>query len=273
MSESLKAVFLSYASQDAEAVLRIAEALRAEGVEVWFDRDELVGGDAWDAKIRGQIASCALFVPVISHRTQTHAAAPIVSKYLRFSLFPKLRSAMPMSNGQNPNGVSLHRIRDEVAEYFEVHAAIAGGADSRDRRMRLDPGDNRPRFVLQPDPEPRLDLFVAGNGLAQLKLGFRDNPRLHYGKRRSRSENTSVAGRDRAVPSSTARRRRAISSSQAASTSGEKSWSESEVSRRIRAKVRRSASGSSSASRVTSDSPFVMNGKLGDRHFRSTGNL
>ncbi len=52
-----QAVFLSYASQDAEAVLRIAEALRAAGVEVWFDKDELVGGDAWDAKIRGQIAS------------------------------------------------------------------------------------------------------------------------------------------------------------------------------------------------------------------------
>lgn len=65
-----KAVFLSYASQDAEAVLRIAEALRASGVEVWFDKDELVGGDAWDAKIRGQIASCALFVPVISANTQ-----------------------------------------------------------------------------------------------------------------------------------------------------------------------------------------------------------
>jgi TolB-like protein/Flp pilus assembly protein TadD len=30
----------------------------------------LVGGDAWDAKIRGQIASCALFVPVISAATQ-----------------------------------------------------------------------------------------------------------------------------------------------------------------------------------------------------------
>jgi hypothetical protein len=51
------AVFLSYASQDAEAVRRIAEALRAAGVEVWFDQNELVGGDAWDAKIRGQIAS------------------------------------------------------------------------------------------------------------------------------------------------------------------------------------------------------------------------
>ncbi len=65
-----KAVFLSYASQDAAAVARIAEALRAAGVEVWFDQNELVGGDAWDAKIRGQIAACALFVPVISANTQ-----------------------------------------------------------------------------------------------------------------------------------------------------------------------------------------------------------
>jgi TolB-like protein len=65
-----KAVFLSYASQDAEAVRRIAEALRASGVEVWFDQNELVGGDAWDAKIRGQITSCALFVPVVSAATQ-----------------------------------------------------------------------------------------------------------------------------------------------------------------------------------------------------------
>src|SRR3954447_23339315 len=65
-----KAVFLSYASQDTEAARRICEALRAVGVEVWFDQNELVGGDAWDAKIRGQIAACALFVPVISAATQ-----------------------------------------------------------------------------------------------------------------------------------------------------------------------------------------------------------
>jgi tetratricopeptide (TPR) repeat protein len=67
------AVFLSYASQDAEAVLRIAEALRASGVEVWFDKDELVGGDAWDQKIRRQIKECALFVPVISANTNARA--------------------------------------------------------------------------------------------------------------------------------------------------------------------------------------------------------
>ncbi len=70
MSDPGKAVFLSYASQDAAAVRRIAEALRDAGVEVWFDQNELVGGDAWDAKIRKQIAECALFVPVISAATQ-----------------------------------------------------------------------------------------------------------------------------------------------------------------------------------------------------------
>ncbi len=70
MSDPGKAVFLSYASQDAEAAKRICEALRAAGVEVWFDQSELVGGDQWDAKIRGQIGSCALFVPIISASTQ-----------------------------------------------------------------------------------------------------------------------------------------------------------------------------------------------------------
>jgi TolB-like protein/Flp pilus assembly protein TadD len=63
------AVFLSYASQDATAARRICDALRAAGLEVWFDQNELVGGDAWDQKIRTQIGTCALFVPLISANT------------------------------------------------------------------------------------------------------------------------------------------------------------------------------------------------------------
>src|SRR5438445_4850397 len=66
MSEPSHAVFLSYASQDAEAAKKICEALRAVGIEVWFDQSELRGGDAWDQKIRREIRDCALFVPVIS---------------------------------------------------------------------------------------------------------------------------------------------------------------------------------------------------------------
>ena len=71
MSEYGKAVFLSYASQDADAAKRICEVLRSAGVEVWFDQSELRGGDAWDAKIRKQIKECALFVPLISPNTNS----------------------------------------------------------------------------------------------------------------------------------------------------------------------------------------------------------
>ena len=66
-------VFLSYASQDAEAARRICDALRAVGLDVWFDQSALRGGDAWDASIRRQIKDCALFVPVISANTQARA--------------------------------------------------------------------------------------------------------------------------------------------------------------------------------------------------------
>ena len=53
MNDPGKAVFLSYASQDAEAARRICEALRSGGVEVWFDAD---GADI-DAELRHLIAA------------------------------------------------------------------------------------------------------------------------------------------------------------------------------------------------------------------------
>src|SRR5881394_2837761 len=70
MAERNQAIFLSYAREDTEAVRRIADALRAFGVEIWFDQSELRGGDAWDAKLRREIRECVLFLPLISATTQ-----------------------------------------------------------------------------------------------------------------------------------------------------------------------------------------------------------
>ena len=67
------AVFLSYASEDAEAAARICTSLRNVGIEVWFDQNELRGGDAWDSKIRKQIKACALFIPIISGNSRARA--------------------------------------------------------------------------------------------------------------------------------------------------------------------------------------------------------
>jgi TolB-like protein/Flp pilus assembly protein TadD len=69
LTETGKAVFLSYASQDAQAAQKICEALRAAGIEVWLDQSELRGGDVWDTSIRKQIKTCALFMPIISRNT------------------------------------------------------------------------------------------------------------------------------------------------------------------------------------------------------------
>jgi len=65
--QSSGAVFVSHASEDQVAALRIASALRTVGVDVWLDGSELKGGDAWDHQIRRQLRDCALFMPVISH--------------------------------------------------------------------------------------------------------------------------------------------------------------------------------------------------------------
>ena len=45
------------------------DALRAAGLEVWFDQSELRGGDAWDQSIKKQIKECSLFLPIISVNT------------------------------------------------------------------------------------------------------------------------------------------------------------------------------------------------------------
>src|SRR5215475_6477571 len=63
-------VFLSYASEDRQAAQALRDALPTFGLEVWYDESALLGGDAWDQKIRRQIRECDYFMPVISAQTE-----------------------------------------------------------------------------------------------------------------------------------------------------------------------------------------------------------
>jgi len=143
--ESKKAVFLSYGSQDAEAARRICEALRAAGIEVWFDQSELPGEDAWDAAIRRQIKTCRLFILVIS--TNTHA---------RRRLFPARveagrRSFAPDGWNQGLSAASGHRwhSRRRRADSGQVSQSAADasarwGYPARLRRTHFSPAVARP---------------------------------------------------------------------------------------------------------------------------------
>jgi hypothetical protein len=63
------AVFVSYASQDVQAVERLQNSLGSAGLDVWFDKGRLGSGDPWWPVIEQNIASCDVFVPVISANT------------------------------------------------------------------------------------------------------------------------------------------------------------------------------------------------------------
>ncbi len=63
-------VFISYASEDRAPTRLLRDTLEAAGLDVWYDENELGGGDAWDQKIRRQIRECTYFLPVISAQTE-----------------------------------------------------------------------------------------------------------------------------------------------------------------------------------------------------------
>ena len=112
------AVFLSYASEDRPTVGLIRDALEQAGIDVWFDRDELGGGDAWKSKILRNIESCCLFIPIMSSNTLTPKRREFRTEwyYAREEHIkgrPDLRFIIPVTiddtNAQSPGLVSWLR--------------------------------------------------------------------------------------------------------------------------------------------------------------------
>jgi hypothetical protein len=64
------ALFISYASEDLAAATRVAEALRAKGLPVWFDKQRLESGDEYWNRIRLSIDNARFFLPLLSQHTQ-----------------------------------------------------------------------------------------------------------------------------------------------------------------------------------------------------------
>lgn len=64
------ALFISYASEDLAAATRVAEALRAKGLPVWFDKQRLESGNDFWNRIRLGIENARYFLPLLSRNTQ-----------------------------------------------------------------------------------------------------------------------------------------------------------------------------------------------------------
>lgn len=59
-------VFLSFSHKDVELVRPIKDELKANGIDVWYDEEELSSGDNYDRIIKENIRNCHLFIPFIS---------------------------------------------------------------------------------------------------------------------------------------------------------------------------------------------------------------
>lgn len=62
------AVYVSYASADTRQAESIRDALDSDGVDVVFDNDDVPVADKWEKKLRGYVAECAVFIPIVSKR-------------------------------------------------------------------------------------------------------------------------------------------------------------------------------------------------------------
>ena len=126
------AVFISYASQDREAVSRLQSSLDGAGLDVWFDKGRLESGDPWWPVIEQNIATCDVFVAVISANTNKREEGIFIREWNR--ALDRLRD-MDKATARFIHPV----IVDETAEgavifsgFREFHYARAAGGQPQD---------------------------------------------------------------------------------------------------------------------------------------------
>jgi hypothetical protein len=115
-------IFISYASEDRAAAAALAAALDRAKLDVWFDRNELRGGDRYDLKIRQHIRHCDLFVPILSRNTERRRDNEYFRKEWTWA-----RERLPMVSSSRPFMMPIviddfpARGSGDVKYYFEAH--------------------------------------------------------------------------------------------------------------------------------------------------------
>jgi len=108
-------IFISYASQNADAARSIADQLLALGAgDVWLDKKKLRGGDDWSNKLDEAIGSCDYFLPLLSSEADERREGVFWKEW----------------------GTALERAR-EVADTFILPTLIDPTPDSRNNYQRV----------------------------------------------------------------------------------------------------------------------------------------
>ena len=214
-----RAVFISYASQDIAAAQRLCAPLRARSVEVWFDQNSLRGGDTWDASIRTQIRTCALFVPVIS--ANAHAR---IEGYFRFEwklaidrshlmapdqsfLLPVVIDATDQKDPRIPDRFrEIHWSRapdGEPSPAFVDHVVRLLSSDASPEEARTRLGVHSPKSDVSESKEGRSrpKLLIAAATMVALLVALYFGIQMMHQSRPAANVPTEVAAADTAAKS------------------------------------------------------------------------
>lgn len=101
--------FVSYASEDREAILALAEELEARGIRIWQDQQDLRAGDDWNRVLLDVIARRVDYVIVVQTPTMTTATKGVFHREIEAALLQqaemgefegqKLRFLIPVKIG------------------------------------------------------------------------------------------------------------------------------------------------------------------------------
>ena len=86
-------IFISYASEDREAALKVKRRLESFSLPVWLDKFRLESGSDYDARIESNIRNSALFIPILSQTTAQTTEPRYFRKEWNIAVDQSLRSS------------------------------------------------------------------------------------------------------------------------------------------------------------------------------------
>ncbi len=158
-------VFLSHSGVDSEAARALKQRLEAQGLAVWYDKDDLRAGEPWQTQLEEAIRDSAAFVVYVGSRgvvnwvkmevglaldravaEDDYRFVPVVSAKAVFKFLPGLLRQFQC----------VFDVEARSEEFEKLIAALGGG----DEAGRILP-EERPFFALEAISEARSHLFFG----------------------------------------------------------------------------------------------------------------
>ncbi len=95
LSPDAPTAFICHASEDKEVANRVSDFLQSNGIDTWFDKDELRGGDRWDSMIRRTIGAEVDYVIVLQSASMLAKDVGYVNREINLALDRQMEYRAP----------------------------------------------------------------------------------------------------------------------------------------------------------------------------------